>query len=186
MIAFDIDGCANGIKEDIIRFGKSFFSEFPVVFNKDGYYLREIFQNAPAQSYETFWQKYGYEIYTAPPLAGVRETMDYLKEGNINACYITSRDVQKTFNGVTLDRITCEWLKNYGITLPVYYSRDKLQTVRSLGVTLMVEDKPDNIIKLQQVTDVLIFRHPYNEHINGTFVGNWSEIMERLAREQYR
>lgn len=180
MIAFDIDGCVNGIKEDIIRFGKKFFSGIPVVFNEGGYYLREIFQNAPEPTYEAFWQKYGYAIYTAPPLPDVRETIDYLKEHDMDACYITARDKQRTFHDMTLAQITKVWITSYGIALPVYYCKDKGNAVRSLGVTVMVEDKPDTILKLQKMTDVLIFRHPYNAYIEGAFVTDWSEIMERL------
>lgn len=182
MIAFDIDGCVNSIKEDIIRFGKDFFSNFPVIFNEGGYYLREIFQNAPESVYETFWQKYGYSIYTSPPLSGVRETIDYLKKHNIDDCYITSRDKQRTFQDMTLAHITNIWLRSYGILLPVHYCKDKVHIVKSLGVTAMVEDKPDAILKLQKITDVLIFKHSYNACIKGTFVTNWYEIMEILAQ----
>lgn len=183
MIAFDIDGCINGIKEDLIRIGKGFFSIYPVTLKKGGYYLKEIFEGAPDEAYEEFWEKYGYEIYTNPPLPYVWETMNYIKNNNIDACYITTRDIQKTFHGISFDVITSEWLKNYDIEFPVYYRKDKDIAAKSLGITLMVEDKPDHIMKLQKVTNVLIFKHPYNEHLNGEFVENWNEILEKIRTE---
>ncbi len=182
MIAFDIDGCANGVKEDIVRYGADFFSGFPAAFNESGYYLREIFSNAPETAYEEFWQKYGLTIYTAHPSDGVRETIDYLKEHDVEACYITSRDRQRTFGGMTFEDLTDRWLRNYGIMLPVYYCRNKADIVRSLDVSVMVEDKPETILRLQGITNVLIFRHKYNEHLSGTFVNNWHEIKEKLAQ----
>ncbi len=182
MIAFDIDGCVNGIKADLIRLGKDFFSEYPVVCNESGYYLKEMFPGAPESSYDEFWQKYGYDIHTAPPLDGVRETIGCLKEHHIDACYITARDRQRTFRGIPFDDLTSEWLRSYGIDLPVWYCKEKVNAVTSLGVTVMVEDKPGTILKLQDITEVLIFRHKYNEHLKGTFVSDWYEIRERLTQ----
>lgn len=180
MIAFDIDGCINRCKEDAVCYGLKFFAEYQVVFNKDGYYLKDVFQSAPSQAYERFWQKFGYDIYTASPLDGVKETVCQLKDNNISACYITSRDTCKTFGGITFGRITSDWLKKYDIELPVYYCKDKLQAVKALGVKLMVEDKPENIIALRGLTDVIIFRHSYNKHIDGVSASSWSEIADML------
>lgn len=163
MIAFDIDGCINKSKEDAVCYGLKFFAGYQVVFNKDGYYLKDVFQGAP-------------------PLDGVKETVHKLKECNISACYITSRDTCKTFGGITFEQITDDWLKKYDIQLPVYYCKDKLQAAKSLGVRLMVEDKPENILALRSFTDVMIFRHGYNKHIDGMSASSWSEIADILKK----
>ncbi len=182
MIAFDIDGCINKSKEDAVCYGLKFFAGYQVAFNKDGYYLKDVFQGAPPQAYEIFWQKFGYDIYTAPPLDGVKETVYMLKESNILACYITSRDTCKTFGGITFEQITSDWLKKYDIQLPVYYCKDKLQAAKALGVRLMVEDKPENILALRDFTDVIIFRHGYNRYIDGVSASSWSEIADILNK----
>lgn len=180
MIAFDIDGCINYIKEDIVRVGKEFFASYDVNFHKDGYYLKEIWEGASESVYDRFWLKYGYEIYTNPPQKGVYETIQYLKKSNISACYITTRDVAKSFNGVSFNEITNLWLKKYHIELPVYYRKDKDAAAVELGVQLMVEDKPANILKLQKVTKILIYKHPYNLNMEGTYVACWDDILRYL------
>lgn len=62
------------------------------------------------------------------------------------------------------------------------YSREKNIAAKELGVALMVEDKPANIIRFRRVTDVLIFYHPYNCDLSGRFVKDWFEVMECLKR----
>ncbi len=180
MIAFDIDGCANSIKEDIMTLGKDFFPQSAAHFNPGGYYLREIYPGFEEKLYQEFWEKFGYTIYTNPPKKHVYETISFLKQNNIDCCYITTRDVEKKFDGVTLKEITEDWLDKYDIKLPVYYEKDKQKTVQRLHVKLMVEDKPDNIIKISPFAKVLIYKHPYNQHLQGRFVENWYEIYEFL------
>lgn len=178
MIAFDIDGCMNNIKEDIARIGSNFFSQYSPVIHREGYYLREIFPGLPEELYEKFWDEYGYEIYTNPPKDYVFETVDYIRHAGLKACIITTRDTDRRFSGRDFKEITDEWLQKYNIGLPVYYEKNKHLLVRSLGVELMVEDKPGNILKLQEVTDVLIFRHPYNQNMHGRFVDNWQQVLD--------
>lgn len=183
MIAFDIDGCVNSIKDDIIRLGAVFFSEYGIKPRTDGYYLRQIYPGAPEKLYDEFWQKHGYEIYTNPPIENVCKTISLVREKNMPACYITTRNTQTVFNGVTLGEITEKWLKKYDIELPVYYTKDKASIVRKLGIKLMIEDKPANITALQPHTNVLIFLHPYNEKMDGTFVQNWKDIENIIFRK---
>ena len=180
MIAFDIDGCVNCIKEDLMRLGKDYFAPYHATFHEDGYYLREIYAGAPEEAYARFWELYGYDIYTAPPKEYVYETIQYVKQKGIPACYITTRDVNKTFGGQSFSKITEQWLEKYRIALPVYYRKDKDRAAQELQVELMVEDKPANILKLQHVTRVLIYKHPYNSNMQGEFVNNWQEIKERI------
>lgn len=177
MLAFDIDGCLNYIKEDLHRIGKEYFKRYNSKFNITGYYLKEIWPGAPEEAYEKFWDKYGYEIYTNPPRRDAVDLINLVKEKGIAACYITTRDLNKCFSDVPFKKITEDWLEQYGIDLPVYYRKDKDLAARELDVNLMVEDKPGNIEKLQRVTRVLIFDHPYNEDMQGEHIKSWIEIM---------
>lgn len=181
MIAFDIDGCVNNIKEDLIDIGKNFFEPYKAVFNEKGYYLKEIYAGAPEEKYKEFWDKFGYKIYTAPPKSGVYETIDFLKKNRILACYITTRNTERCFNNIFFNEITTKWLKQYDIELPIYYGRDKDTVADKIGVNLIVEDKPENIIRLQKVTNVLIYKHPYNENMAGNFVESWIDIKHIIA-----
>ncbi len=176
MIAFDIDGCMNNIKEDIIRLGKDYFKDYNVGFNAAGYYIKDIYPGASDKVYEMFWERFGYEIYTNSPKHGVRETISFLRENNIQSCIITSRNPQREFSGVNLRNITTIWLKKNNIELPVYHTKNKSLLAASLNVKLMIEDKPANILSLQRITKVLIYQHPYNSFLNGIFVENWDDI----------
>lgn len=180
MIAFDIDGCLNYIKEDIIRMGREYFKTYDVRFHEDGYYLREIYAGAPQEAYDMFWKLYGYEIYTNPPQEGACEVIQYLKSYEIPACFITTRNVSMHFNDIRFDAITDDWLKKYDIGLPVYYRKDKDVAAQEKGVKLMIEDKPANILRLQKVTKVLIFDHPYNNAMDGIHVKDWKTIKKYI------
>ena len=182
MIAFDIDGCVNCIKEDIVDLGRSYFKSEKVVLDESGYYLRDIYSGAEEKRYDEFWVKYGYEIYTNPPREGFISVVKYLKEKEIEACYITTIDLKKIYNGSSFKDITESWLRRYEIELPVYYRKDKDAIALELGVELMVEDKPDNIMKLQKVTEVLIFDHPYNISIKGNHVNNWYDVLAWIKK----
>ena len=105
-----------------------------------------------------------------------------MKEKEIEACYITTRDLKKIYNGSSFKDITESWLRRYEIELPVYYRKDKDAIALELGVELMVEDKPDNIMKLQKVTEVLIFDHPYNISIKGNHVNNWYDVLAWIKK----
>lgn len=186
MIAFDIDGCLNGIKNDLIRLGSTFFDRNNITFNPRGYYLKEIYSGASQEAYDEFWVLYGFQIYTNPPLKGVWDTINYLKRNSIDACYITTRNTTQRFGGIRFDKLTEAWLKKYDIELPVYYEKDKVSLAKSLDVTLMVEDKPKNIESLSKSVQVLIFKHPYNEHLNGIFVDNWKDILDFITSGNLR
>jgi uncharacterized HAD superfamily protein len=180
MLAFDIDGCMNYIKEDLFRIGEVYFQNFCIQYNPKGYYLKEMWCGAPEKAYSEFWEKYGYEIYTNPPRKDAVKLIKTIKELEISACYITTRDTTKEFSHVSMGEITQKWLIEYGIELPVYYCKHKEIVARELGVNLIVEDKPDNIEKLQKVTNVLIFDHPYNEAMEGNHIKRWDEISAYL------
>jgi hypothetical protein len=184
MIAFDIDGCMNYIKEDIVRLGEGFFANYEVRFHPEEYYLRDIYAGAPQEAYDAFWEQLGYEIYTNPPREGAGQVIQYLKDRGIPACYITTRDVTRHFRGIAFDKLTDQWLKQYGLELPVHYRPDKDVAARELGVELMVEDKPANIRKLQQVTEVLIFQHPYNAAMEGHHVTDWQQVLDILRTRE--
>ena len=186
MIGLDIDGCMNCIKEDIIQIGKTFFGSDEVEFNPSGYYLKEIYSGADDYRYEEFWQKYGYTIYTNPPRDNVGEVIDFIRKNNIEACYVTTRDIRKSFNNIPFASITEDWLKKYDILLPVCYRKDKDKAAQELGINLFVEDKPANILKLQKVTDVLIYEHPYNADIPGKHVTDWNEIKEYILNNLHK
>lgn len=175
MIAFDIDGCVNNIKEDIIKFGKDFF-DATVTFEPSGYYLREIYKGATDEQYDLFWEKYGYIIYTNSPKKDFPQIVQLLRRYGIPACYITTRNKEKYFNNIDFDTITLNWLREYEILLPVHYRKDKDVAVVDYGVSLIVEDKPQNIEKLQKVTNVIIFDHPYNRMIAGDRIFCWKEF----------
>jgi uncharacterized HAD superfamily protein len=171
----------NYIKEDLYRLGEKYFERYGAEFNPKGYYLKEIWRGAPEEAYSDFWNKYGYEIYTNPPRNDAVDLIKYMKKNGMEACYITTRDLNKSFSGTGFRDITEKWLVQYGIELPVYYRKDKDIAAKELGVTLMVEDKPANILKLQKVTRVLIFDHPYNEDMEGEHMKSWKEIFKLIA-----
>jgi uncharacterized HAD superfamily protein len=186
MIAFDIDGCLNYIKEDIVKIGKEFFKTSDVEFNREGYYLREIYSGAPQEMYNKFWELHGYEIYTNPPQKDAQEVILYIKQQGIPVCCITTRNVLKKFNGISFDKITTQWLKKYDMELPVYYRKDKDVVAKDLCVSLIVEDKPSNILKLQKVTQVLIFDHPYNENMDGKHVKRWEDVKDYITDKRFK
>lgn len=180
MIAFDIDGCVNTLKEDMIRIGRDFFAKDEVAVDETGYYLHEVFPGASAERYDAFWQQYGYEIYTNPPREDYYAVYEYVKKNQIEACYITTRVPSDSFGDVRYDEMTWNWLKKYEIELPVYFDKAKDKVAAELGVKLMVEDKPANIVKLREVTEVLIFDRSYNLGMPGKHVKNWAEVLEVL------
>ena len=178
MVAFDIDGCSNTIREDAEVLAREFFKGENYTFCPEAYYLRDKFAGLSDERYHDFWSRYALEIYDRPPRPGVKEVLDYLESKNVPVCFLSARTADKNFYGVRTKELTENWLKKYGISRPVQYvPKQKAQTARQLGVTLAVEDEPEYIKQLSEVCRVLIYEMPYNIGSEGEKVHNWEEIL---------
>lgn len=175
-VAFDIDGCMNYLKEDILLYGKIFYSKKrSVIINESGYYFRDVFSDVTDEEYNQFWEEYGYELYMNSPREGVVDVVHKLQKDNIRVILITSRQEGKKYNSVTLKKMTEMWMKKNDIEVQVFFTTEKGRIVRSENVLLMIEDKVKNIISLSKLTDVMAFSHKYNENLDIAYISTWKD-----------
>lgn len=182
MIAFDIDGCINCLDEVFWREGEKFFEGRGFKFHPEKYSAKEIWEGATEEDLQEFYNTCEYDMLNEDPREGVREVIQYLKDNNLPACYITARHPEIVRNGHTIEEITRNWLKKHDLGLPLYFCHEKDVLAKELGVQLFVEDCPEFVEKLQKVTEVLIFTHDYNKDCEGTHVYDWREVLEHIKR----
>lgn len=82
---------------------------------------------------------------------------------------------------------TLESLKAHNINYSEYHEADapKVGKIEELGIDVMIDDEPNNIIPLAKVTKVIIFDASYNRHINieNTYrAHSWNEVYEIISK----
>ena len=105
-------------------------------------------------------------------IAGVSFLKELTKDHDV--IYITARNQD-------VENVTKRMLKKYEFPNPteVVFAKDKAIPVILYGIDVYVEDQPNNILSLKDLTKVLIFKQVWNQHL-------WSEFDTITNLEEVR
>jgi uncharacterized HAD superfamily protein len=120
------------------------------------------------------------------PIPGAVEGMKTLKESGLFTFYaITARDAR-------LLNYTTAWLNKYfegifsGVELcntygPEHYGRrTKTEVCKSLSISTLIDDRPDNHTATDSKLRLITFSQPWNTR-TGRYPVNWKEVVEELS-----
>lgn len=167
-IGIDIDGVLTDFEKWQLDFGSKFFIEYnKKIVNPEGYDSDIIF-NVTKELDSLFWHKYLYEYAKKEPARKfAAEVIDKLKEEGyeiyiITARYLTSRNDEI---GNEMRNIVINWLKENNINYDkiIFSPEDKLNTCIDNNISIMIEDKVDNINNISKIIPVVCFDARYNK-----------------------
>ncbi len=191
-IAFDIDGVLTDIETYQLKVGKKFFKQRKII-DERGYSIREIFGCTEKEEY-VFWRKniLSYSMKW-PARTGCGEMIAKIKEEG-NSIFIISSRIKassKGFVGWLMRRIVYRFFKRFEIPYDQIFfcsvqnsAEEKSRLCKDLQIDLIVEDCPENINALKDVTQVICFDSVYNKEIPNVYhVHNFYEIYEYVNKQ---
>lgn len=170
-IGVDIDGVLTAEHEFIIETGTKFFYEnnIPYVVHNDIYDSPEIF-GVSKNNYDLFWKKYFFEYaVNVSPRGYAAEVLEKLKQEGNEIIIITARPFTTYENEYTeqMKILAIDWLSKNKIPYDkIIFSDKKAQDCQKLGIDIMIEDKPDNILSVSEVIPVICYENPFNKNIS--------------------
>lgn len=172
-IGFDIDGVMTNFRQFMVKYGQKFFKRD--VINNKGFSVKELFGCSDEEELK-FWRKYllKYAVMELPRsnTAGI---INELRSEN-NKIYIITLRVftnENSIMGKIMRYIVEKWLEKSNICydeLIFSESEDKIIDILTNDIDIMVEDNPDNIIKISEYTKVICMDEEYNKDVNGASI----------------
>jgi len=170
-IAFDIDGVITDLQRFMFDYGYKYFKT-PVK-NPNSYYTSEVFGFAQDKD-DDFWCAFGKYYFTKYPVRdGVVEVINNLKNEGYNIYFITHRNEKAAFYcSTTMDKykeIVKDWFKFVGLSPEniIHCDGSKLPHCLQNNISVIVEDKPENVLELSTEIKVICFDAYYNQHVSG-------------------
>ena len=171
-IGIDIDGVLTDFEKWQLEVGSKFFVKYNKnIVNPDGYDSDTVF-NVTKEMDSEFWHDYLYDYAKNEParkFAG--EVIDKLKDKGyeiyiITARYLTNRNDDL---GKEMRNIVIEWLKENGINYDqiIFSPEDKFEICKENNISIMIEDKVENINNISKIIPVVCFNAAYNKECNG-------------------
>ena len=171
-IGIDIDGVLTDFEKWQLEFGSKFFIKYNKnIVNPDGYDSATVF-NVTKEMDSEFWHDYLYDYAKNEParkFAG--EVIDKLKDKGyeiyiITARYLTDRNDNL---GKEMRNIVIEWLKENSINYDkiIFSPEDKFEICKENNISIMIEDKVENINNISKIIPVVCFNAAYNKECNG-------------------
>ena len=187
-IGIDIDGVLTDQHKFIIDFGTEYFKTRNIDYkiHKDIYESEKTFEVTKEQ-WANFLKEHVFNYsknITIRPFAA--EAINKLKNKDNEIIIITARyyTTYENENKKIMQNIVKEWLdKNNVIYDEIIFSEDKLGVCKKLGINLMIEDKPENILSISKEIPVICYDHPYNQKLSNTNIircHDWYEIFEKI------
>lgn len=170
-LGLDIDGVLTNIEEYQFKYGIPYFKK---KFNKDvineyALDVKDIF-GATEEEYKKFWSKYiiPYAI-TCSARKGAAEYTQWAYENGHKVYIITSRvfSTKDNLMGKLMRFIVRNWLKRHHIRYEeiTFCDEDKVSAINKYHIDYMVDDNPQNIESLMDVTGMICMNAKCNEHI---------------------
>ena len=189
-IGIDIDGVLTDEHNYIIDNATKFFYENNISYsvNKKIYDNHKLF-NVSEEEYVMFWEKYFLDYInniSVRPYAV--EVINKLKNEGHEIFIITARPFTTYENEYTkvMQNIVKDWLdRNDVIYDDLIFSEDKAPKCKELNISVMIEDKPENIISVSQVIPVICYDQPFNENISSNNIYrcySWYDIYKELHK----
>lgn len=171
-IGIDIDGVLTDFEKWQLEVGSKFFAKYNKnIVNPDGYDSDTVF-NVTKEMDSEFWHDYLYDYAKNEParkFAG--EVIDKLKNKGykiyiITARYLTDRNDDL---GKKMRNIVIEWLKENSINYDkiIFSPEDKFEICKENNISIMIEDKVENINNISKIIPVVCFNASYNKVCNG-------------------
>ena len=171
-IGIDIDGVLTDFEKWQLEVGSKFFVKYNKnIVNPDGYDSDTVF-NVTKEMDSEFWHDYLYDYAKNEParkFAG--EVIDKLKNKGykiyiITARYLTDRNDDL---GKEMRNIVIEWLKENSINYDkiIFGPEDKFEICKENNISIMIEDKVENINNISKIIPVVCFNASYNKVCNG-------------------
>lgn len=197
-IGIDVDGTMTDINSFMQKKGLKHFGRRAS--DPKGFDVDEMFSCTHSER-TCFWTKYlpGYCV-REPIVKGAAETIRKLHDDGHRIHIITSRvfTTHRGPDGMLFRQLLRRWLKKRGVVYDVIvFCEDsgeaKLAECRRLGIDVMIDDKPDNLITISREIPVIAHPMPWNRDLKepGVIMAkDWADIYEILAscenREQHK
>ena len=170
-IGLDIDGCLTDIEQFHLQYGIPFFEKtfHKKLVHERGKTIQQLFDCTKKEEAK-FWLRHMIKYTIKDPVReGAAEFTRWAYENGHKIYIITSRAFSTMENVIgKLARWSVRrWLKKSGIRYEniTFCDEDKLPALKKYHVNYMVEDDPDNIIAMHDITKVICINAKCNEHL---------------------
>lgn len=191
-IGLDIDGCLTDIETFHLKYGVPFFEKkfHKEIVNEYGKSIRQLFDCSKKEEAK-FWLKHMIKYTIKDPVReGASEFTDWAYENGHQIYIITSRamSTKQNFAGKLARWAVRRWLKKSGIRYEeiTFCDADKLPALKKYNVSYMVEDDPDNIMAMKDVTKVICINAKCNAHLVDECAcrcDSFEEVLEYMRSE---
>lgn len=191
-IGLDIDGCLTDIETFHLKYGVPFFEKKfnKSVVNECGKSIRQLFDCSKKEE-ARFWLKHMIKYTIKDPVReGAAEFTKWAYENGHQIHIITSRamSTKQNFAGKLARWAVRSWLKKSGIRYEeiTFCDEDKLPALKKYNVSYMVEDDPDNIMAMKDITKVICINAKCNAHLVNECVcrcDSFEEVLEFMRTE---
>ena len=190
-IGIDIDGVLTDIEKWQLDCGSKFYFEnYEIeIQNNEGYKVTDIF-NVDSKLDNQFWNEYLYDYAKNEPArkyAG--EVIDKLKEKGYEIYIITARFLTDRNDeiGNEMKNIVINWLKNNGINYDqiIFSPDDKIGICVENNISIMIEDRVENINTISKIIPVICFHAEYNKQCVGQNIircYSWYDIYSKISK----
>ena len=186
-IGLDIDGCLTDIETFHLKYGVPFFEKKfnKHIVNEYGKSIRQLFDCTKGEE-ARFWLKHMIKYTIKDPVRdGAAEFTRWAYENGHQIHIITSRalSTKQNFAGKLARLAVRRWLKKSGIRYEeiTFCDEDKLPALKKYNVSYMVEDDPDNIMAMKDITKVICMNAKCNAHLINECVCRCDSFEEVLA-----
>lgn len=190
-IGIDIDGVLTDIEKWQLDYGSKFYFEnYGIeIQNNEGYEVTNIF-NIDSKLDDQFWNEYLYDYAKNEPARKyAAEVIDKLKEKGheiyiITARYLTDRNDEV---GKEMKNIVINWLKSNDINYDqiIFSPEDKIEICKENNISIMIEDKVENINNISRIIPVICFHAEYNKQCIGQNIircYSWYDIYSKISK----
>ena len=190
-IGIDIDGVLTDIEKWQLDYGSKFYFEnYGIeIQNNEGYEVTNIF-NIDSKLDDQFWNEYLYDYAKNEPARKyAAEVIDKLKEKGheiyiITARYLTDRNDEV---GKEMKNIVINWLKSNDINYDQisFSPEDKIEICKENNISIMIEDKVENINNISRIIPVICFHAEYNKQCIGQNIircYSWYDIYSKISK----
>lgn len=188
-IGIDVDGTMTDISGFMLKNGTKYFgreASEPAAFDVD-----EMFA-VTHEERTAFWKKYLLRYCTKEPIVScAAETIRKLHEDGHRICIVTSRvfTTHRGPDGMLFRHMLRRWLRKRGVVYDdIVFCEEsgeaKLTECRRLGVGVMIDDKPENLITISEEIPVIAHPMPWNKGMKEERIimaEDWADIYDIIS-----
>lgn len=188
-LGLDIDGVLTNIEAFQFKHGIPYFKQKynKDVVNENGKDIKQLFECTKEEELG-FWKRNLVRYAIAEPArVNAAEYTKWAYENGHHVYIITSRifSTKQNFLGKLMRFIVKNWLKRNKIRYDEisFCDEDKAHAIKKYNIEYMVDDDPDNINALKDLTQIICMNAKCNEHITDDLVKrchDFSEVIEYM------